>query len=136
MKKEKLSGIENNKELVFVALRDQWWADPRDRLVTDCIKFDEYCEKYMLVKITIDMGLIPLETMLKGAVKAYVMYFCLYDLSLEPHEIESKENYELVKEALERNIETNWQEYYAWIKKEFHHYMAYLNTDTVLQYFR
>lgn len=133
---KKLLGIENNKELVFVALRDQWWADPRDRLVTDSIKFDEYCEKIMLLKITVDMGLIPLETMLKGSVKAYVMYFCLYDLSLEPYEIELNENYNLVKEALERNIDVNWQEYCAWIKKEFHHYMAYLNTDTDLPYIR
>lgn len=133
---EKLLEIENNKELVFVALQDQWWADPRDRLVTDCIKFDEYCEKYMLVKITIDMGLIPLEIMLKGSVKAYVMYFCLYDLSLEPHEIECHEYYELVKEALEKNIDNHWPEYYEWIKKEFHHYIAYLNTDTDLAYVR
>ncbi|HDS0926280.1 MULTISPECIES: hypothetical protein [Pseudomonas] len=131
-----LLGIENNKELVFVALRDQWWADPRDRLVTDCLKFDEYCEKFMLLKITVDMGLIPLEVMLKGSVKAYVMYFCLYDLSLEPHEIESKENYELVKAALDKNIDNHWSEYYEWIKKEFHNYMAHLKTDTDLPYIR
>ncbi|MDC3841918.1 hypothetical protein [Pseudomonas aeruginosa] len=136
MIKEKLLDIENNKELVFVALRDQWWADPRDRLVTDCIKFDEYCEKFMLLKITVDMGLIPLETMLKGSVKAYVIYFCLYDLSLEPEEIELQENYQLIKSALDKNIDNHWSEYYEWIKKEFHHYMTHLNTDTDLEYIR
>lgn len=136
MIKDKLLAIENNKELVLVALRDQWWADRRDRLATDCIKFDEYCEKYFLLKITIDMGLVPLEIALRGAVQAYVMYFCLYELTLEPHEIECQGNYELVKQALERNVVKHWPEYYKWIKKEFEHYMRHLNSDTDLAYSR
>ncbi|GEM_PF-4996480 len=130
----KLEGIDNNKELVFMALQDGWAADKRDRLVTDCIKFDEYCEKYFQLKITVDLGFISIERALKAAAKAYVLYFSMYDLTLQYNDIESHENYELIRESLHRNINENWTEYYKWIRERFHHYISYLETDTEIAY--
>ncbi|HBO3108873.1 TPA: hypothetical protein L4R04_005969 [Pseudomonas aeruginosa] len=130
----KLQTIDNNKELVYEALKNEWVADKRDRLVTDCIKFDEYCEKYCQLKITVDFGFISIEQALKGAAKAYVLYFSLYELTLEFNDIESHENYELVRESLNNNIDANWSEYYIWIRERFHHYISYLEKDTDIAY--
>lgn len=130
----KLKGINNNKELVFMALQNCWAANKRDRLVTDCIKFDEYCEKYFMLKITIDTGLISMERGLKAAAKAYVLYFSMYDLTLEFNDIESHENYELIRESLHKNIDQNWTEYYKWIRERFHHYISHLEADTEIAY--
>lgn len=130
----KLEGIDNNKELVFMALQDGWAADKRDRLVTDCIKFDEYCEKYFQLKITVDLGFISIERALKAATKAYVSYFSMYDLTLEYNDIESHENYELIRESLHKNIDENWTEYYKWIRERFYHYISHLEADTEIAY--
>lgn len=130
----KMQGIDNNKELVFMALQNGWAADKRDRLVTDCIKFDEYCEKYFQLKITVDLGLISIERALKAAAKAYVLYYSMYDLTLEFNDIKSHENYKLIKESLHINVDANWPEYYKWIRDRFHHYISHLEMDTDIAY--
>ncbi|HBP0119759.1 hypothetical protein [Pseudomonas aeruginosa] len=117
MNKENLVRLTNNVEIVREALETQWCGE-RDKRALDCVHFDEYCFNVIDIISPISTGLMSEETALKGALKAYTLFVCLYSLNLKQDEVD-QENLNLVKDAISKNVENNWPYFYEKIESGY-----------------
>ncbi|NQD54240.1 hypothetical protein HP546_02530 [Pseudomonas sp. CM25] len=124
-----LENIVVNKEIILETLHTQWSRDPRDGKALDCLHFDEYCVERLEVKNGINFNLFSVEAGLKAALKHYVPYVVLYKLGHNPSEVEDQEKLEDVKRSIAKNVDDNWSEYHARIKKDYSRFVEFLSSD-------
>lgn len=117
MKGENLERLAVNDRLVNEALETQWCGE-RDKRALDCVHFDEYCFNVIDIISPISTGLMSEEAALKGALKAYTLFVCLYSLNLKQDEVD-QENLNLVKDAISKNVENNWPYFYEKIESNY-----------------
>ena len=120
----------NSDAMIDIALCNQWARDPREGKALDCLHFDEYCEAVFNLKWAIDVELFSKEAGLKAALKRYSIYVCLYTLGISYSDVADTDEYTMVFEAVSKNVNSNWSEYYEKMQRHFNCYMLFLKSDS------
>lgn len=120
----------NSDAMIDIALCNQWARDPREGKALDCLHFDEHCEAVYNLKSAIELCLFSKEAGLKAALKSYSIYVCLYTLGISLSDIADTYEYRLIYEAVSKNVNRNWVEYYEKMQQHFYEYMRFLDSDS------